>query len=86
MSADHVAFAGAARALIGTPFRLHGRDPASGIDCVGLVHCALLAIGRRPPPLPHYTLRNTRPERLLALVPDHHFRPVSGSLERGDLL
>jgi murein DD-endopeptidase / murein LD-carboxypeptidase len=28
---------GRARALIGTRFRLHGRDPASGIDCVGLI-------------------------------------------------
>ena len=26
-----------ARALIGTRFRLHGRDPATGLDCVGLV-------------------------------------------------
>lgn len=26
-----------AEALIGTPFRLQGRDPASGLDCVGLV-------------------------------------------------
>ncbi len=25
------------RDLIGVPFRLHGRDPASGMDCVGVV-------------------------------------------------
>lgn len=30
-----------ARALIGTRFRLHGRDPATGLDCVGL--CAVAA-------------------------------------------
>ncbi len=29
-----------ARALVGTGFRLHGRDPATGLDCVGLVACA----------------------------------------------
>lgn len=29
-----------ARALIGVPFRLYGRDPAHGLDCVGLIlHC-----------------------------------------------
>lgn len=26
-----------ARLAIGAPFRLHGRDPATGLDCVGLV-------------------------------------------------
>jgi murein DD-endopeptidase / murein LD-carboxypeptidase len=26
-----------ARALLGMPFRLHGRDPDTGLDCVGLV-------------------------------------------------
>ncbi len=26
-----------ARALLGVPFRLHGRDPETGLDCVGLV-------------------------------------------------
>lgn len=30
----------AARALVGTRFRLHGRDPAHGLDCVGLVAAA----------------------------------------------
>jgi cell wall-associated NlpC family hydrolase len=29
-----------ALSLIGTPFRLHGRDPATGLDCVGLVAAA----------------------------------------------
>jgi murein DD-endopeptidase / murein LD-carboxypeptidase len=33
-----------ARALIGTRFRLHGREPTSGLDCVGLIVCAFPAI------------------------------------------
>ena len=36
-----------ALALVGTGFRLHGRDPASGVDCVGL---AVLAFGRAAVP------------------------------------
>ena len=41
------AFAAAAAGLSGTPFRLHGRDPATGLDCVGLVAVALeRAVGR----------------------------------------
>jgi cell wall-associated NlpC family hydrolase len=35
----------AAVALIGTRFRLHGRDPSSGLDCVGLVAAAYGAAG-----------------------------------------
>lgn len=35
------AAAEAARALVGAPFRLHGRDPATGLDCVGVAACAL---------------------------------------------
>lgn len=30
----------AARGLVGVPFRLHGRAPAYGLDCVGLVATA----------------------------------------------
>lgn len=29
-----------ARSLVGTAFKLHGRDPAYGLDCVGLVAAA----------------------------------------------
>jgi hypothetical protein len=36
----------AARALVGTRFRLHGREPAHGLDCVGLV---AVATGRVAP-------------------------------------
>lgn len=35
----------AARALIGSKFRLHGRDPATGLDCVGVAVIATGAIG-----------------------------------------
>lgn len=37
---------GAALALVGAPFRLHGRDPATGLDCVGVVS---LATGKPAP-------------------------------------
>jgi murein DD-endopeptidase / murein LD-carboxypeptidase len=30
----------AARRLVGSRFRLHGRDPATGLDCVGVLACA----------------------------------------------
>ncbi|MPT49090.1 MAG: peptidoglycan endopeptidase [Sphingobium sp.] len=37
----------AARTCVGGAFRLHGRDPATGLDCVGLVVCALEGAGCR---------------------------------------
>jgi lipoprotein Spr len=43
----------AARALAGTPFRLHGRSPATGVDCVGLALLSARAAGlnvEQPPP------------------------------------
>ena len=52
------ALARAARALVGARFRLHGRDPATGLDCVGLVAAALAAMGRRVPAPAGYALRN----------------------------
>nr|WP_315382653.1 peptidoglycan endopeptidase [uncultured Sphingomonas sp.] len=36
----------AARTALGAPFRLHGRDVATGLDCVGL---AVVALGRGAP-------------------------------------
>lgn len=83
---DAAAFAKAARALIGTPFRLRGRSPPHGIDCVGLVYCALSAIGRRPPALPHYSLRNTDFDCFFPLLEKAGFIQSCPSSEVGDLL
>jgi cell wall-associated NlpC family hydrolase len=35
----------AALALVGAPFRLHGRTAASGLDCIGVIAAALRAAG-----------------------------------------
>ncbi|MDG5489135.1 peptidoglycan endopeptidase [Sphingomonas sp. BGYR3] len=51
---------GRARALIGVRFRLHGRDPATGLDCVGLV---ALAIARPDVGPRGYALRMDDPMR-----------------------
>ena len=37
------ALAAAAESLVGTRFRLHGRDPDTGLDCVGLLAASLAA-------------------------------------------
>lgn len=47
----------AALQCVGSPFRLHGRDPKNGLDCVGLALHALLAVRAVLPPPDNYTLR-----------------------------
>lgn len=56
------ALATAAADLVGVRFRLHGRDPRHGLDCIGLLGAALARIGR-PIALPDdYPLRLARPD------------------------
>ena len=72
-----------ARALVGTRFRPQGRDPQTGVDCVGLVLATFgLAQGsvRR-----NYRLRGDHSaeiERELAF----HFRRVRSAVRPGDLM
>ncbi|GGC38148.1 hypothetical protein GCM10011371_26940 [Novosphingobium marinum] len=42
------ALAAAAGSFAGVPFRLHGRRAEHGLDCIGLLHASLVAIGKRP--------------------------------------
>ena len=74
-------FAAAAESLLGAPFRLGGRDPATGVDCVGLVACALRAEAPEG-----YALRNSGIERHLAFVARAGFVPAAGPLAPGDLI
>lgn len=78
--------AAAAMALAGTPFRLHGRDPRTGLDCVGVILAALAAIGRVVPPLPRYTMRRTMLEPFASLAAEVGLRDVVGLAQPGDVL
>ncbi len=48
----------AARGAVGVRFRLHGRDPATGLDCVGLAALALRAEGYEGAVPSGYALRS----------------------------
>ena len=76
----------AAEALVGTPFRLHGRDPATGLDCIGVLAASLTACGM-PAHLPSgYALRmRTQPE-LAAFVSGCGLVPAAGIAQSGDVL
>ena len=86
MSAPAAAFAAAAEALVGTPFRLHGRNPETGLDCVGLVGAALTASGRRVRYPFGYRLRNATIHRWLGFAKANGLLPVEGPVLPGDVL
>jgi len=72
------ALAPPALGLVGVPFRLHGRDPATGLDCVGLVAEAMRRAGYRPVPPEGYRMRSASPHGLL------RFAAASGLTEIAD--
>lgn len=76
----------AAEALVGAPFRLHGRDVATGLDCLGVVTAAFAACGREQGPLPAYGLRN----RSIAQWPEQAehagLRPSASPAIAGDVV
>ncbi len=78
--------AAAALALVGTPFRLHGRDPATGLDCVGLAALALARSGLAVDPPRGYGLRNSSIEAALAVAERCDLVPASGAPMPGDIV
>lgn len=82
------AFAAAAAVLCGTPFRLHGRHPSTGLDCVGLVAAALECCGRSVEVPEGYALRALSVAPLLGFAARNGFAEVETAAqhEAGDLL
>jgi cell wall-associated NlpC family hydrolase len=84
MSAGERAIA-AARGAIGTRFRLHGRDPASGLDCVGLAALALRAEGFGGAVPSGYALRSGDAVRVVAAIEAAGLVPAA-DVRPGDLV
>lgn len=86
MSAQAEAFASAAEALIGAPFRPYGRSAATGLDCVGLVYQALRAAGQELVSLPAYGLRNANYDFVTGFAFRSGLAVATGPIMRGDVL
>ena len=84
---EHEEFAAAAAALCGVAFRLHGRDSATGLDCVGLVVVALDRCGRKADAPEGYTLRALSIAPLLGFAARNGFAALDPHAlgEAGDL-
>lgn len=75
-----------ALALVGVPFRLHGRDPATGLDCVGVLAAALTACGATPRLPNGYVLRNRSLPELGQFVVGNGLAPAAPPLAAGDVV
>ncbi|MCZ8173188.1 MAG: hypothetical protein O9272_15745 [Brevundimonas sp.] len=78
-----IELARAAEALLGRPWRLHGRDPATGLDCIGVLGAALGPTARLPTGYP------LRLRQLGAWLPDPAalgFAPAGDPVQPGDVV
>ena len=80
------ALAQAAASFIGCPFRLHGREPCHGLDCVGLVAVALAAVGASPVSPVGYGLRNLAVEHWLRFAAASGLASSPGPIRAGDVV
>lgn len=69
----------AARDLIGIPFKLHGRDRGTGLDCVGVVAEVVRATGRQPVVPEGYSLRNAGVSHFLKFASANTLMPTDHS-------
>lgn len=77
----------AARTLVGVRFRLHGRDPATGLDCVGLVAAAYAAAGWPVAGVPdRYRLSGPAPDVAALWLAACGAVPVEDAPSAGDIL
>lgn len=81
-----MALARAAQSLIGAPFRLHGRDMETGLDCLGLIGAALVAIGRSVALPCDYSLRMRSLGSLPVLAEAAGLVITQGPMLAGDIL
>lgn len=68
----------AARELVGIPFKLHGRDCLTGLDCVGVIAEVLRKIGVHPVVPDGYSLRNNCVTRFLGFASDNRLISTAG--------
>lgn len=77
--------AAAALTLLGTPFRLHGRHPETGLDCVGLVLLSLRRAGIAAAEPPPYTLKGASLTLVTELAAKARLMPCTGP-SQGDIV
>lgn len=80
------ALADAARDLAGFPFRFQGRNPQTGLDCIGVLETSLRAAGMEARLPRTYALRARRVEGLNDIAARLGFAPRSGTIAPRDVI
>ncbi|MEN9683722.1 MAG: hypothetical protein RLZZ427_1473 [Pseudomonadota bacterium] len=76
----------AAAGLIGVPFRLHGRDPVHGLDCIGVLEAAMIRGGRAITLPTGYALRLSGIDRWLPDPANLGFGTTDRPAQPGDVV
>lgn len=79
-------FAAEALGCVGSPFRLHGRNPMTGLDCVGLALVSLAACSLPVPEITGYRLRQLDPQRFANEARRCGLVDAGGGVLAGDIL
>lgn len=74
-----------ARTMLGVRFRLQGRSPENGLDCVGLVIAAYSGAGIPLRAIDDYALRGFPKEQALAAMDSAGFERVDDRVRAGDV-
>lgn len=82
MPSDPASRVAAARALIGTPFRLQGRD-TDGVDCIGLI---AVVHGLQVEAPRTYALRGTPSDQAMEALDRHFTRRLAVAPQVADIL
>jgi cell wall-associated NlpC family hydrolase len=75
----------AAEKFAGAPFRLHGRDPQTGLDCIGLLEAAFTACGMDARLPTGYSLRTGWWQDLESHAARLGFVPCKAPVSPGDI-
>ncbi len=70
------------RQYLGIPFRLGGRDPATGIDCIGLVALVFGKVGNAPK---GYAMRGASLARWAGELDRNFLRRTDDAMQSGDI-
>lgn len=80
------ALAAAARDLVGSPYRFGGRDPTTGLDCIGVLTASFVAIGWRARLPVCNTLRRRDMPDAAQIACEAGLVCMTGAVAAGDIL